>query len=1194
MTKFSGKSKSRAVKLGAAAVSIVLACSMSVATLSASAFTASGVKGDYYTSFGSKSDVVKAGNALNEEISEEGFVLMKNNGVLPLAASIQQGWSKRQTKVSVFGKASTNLLIGGSGSGSGNTAGAATIKDSLELAGYDVNDTLWNWYSGDVSGANSYTRISGDQVTHGLATIETTTAAFNEGKATFEGSLSDYSDAAVVVFARQGGEGIDLPTSSVDGITLPENAEVGDELTLSENGNKTLKGRTGEGRYLDHYLELDEDEEALLDYVESKFDKVIVVINSSNAMEMTELQNDANVDGIVWVGGPGNQGINALGRLLSGAVNFSGRTVDLYASDYSKIPAMANFADQHTIGDDTIAYYVPADNEDGGQWVYGNVYLNEDGSIYYLNDGTGFGLSRTNSGLASHGNVYCKVEYEEDIFVGYRYYETYAADISEGGEEWYKQNVVYPFGYGLSYTTFTQEVTATVNGAALNNQALTGNETVTVSVKVTNTGDYAGKDVVQLYVAAPYDATNAPISKAVRTLVDFGKTDTLQPDESQTLTFDIKLQDLASYDWSDANKNNHEGYELDRGSYTITAMKNSHESYGNSASAGFRIENVVNYDTDSVTGNDVENRFVDYNWGTSEEGNYSTVNETMNIMNRAEGLDESAPAKPTFDEMEASEDFFVSLAAENKTVRYDFTNDTKETPWYYESVPEGVSQVAEDAKNREIEITWADMKGVDKDDPLWDEFLNQFKFSELTAVIGQGAAAAATVVGKPGSTNSDGPSTIAEVSYASECVIGATFNKELANRMGAMIGEEALWNGKSGWYGPAMNTHRTPFSGRNFEYYSEDPILAGFMAANTVAGAESKGLRCFIKHYAVNDCETDKSAPSLVTWASEQALREIYLKPFEMAIELGGASGIMTAFSRVGAVSCANNYALVDCLARGEWGFDGYMITDMFVSSYMNVDKMLRSGGVIPFTRGTVEGVYDAEDNMVYVGELQENGIYTTEKTIASPTQFMLVRNAVKNTLYAALQSSEILGVSEGVGYDIDKVVNLDAIQGRNLGATQQNSKFVGSVGVNSDIMDNLNGTVTYYELVSTLPAGLSFDSKTGLITGTPTEAGEYTIIVRNYVDGWIAKEVAYDLSVVAAEGSTTPGGETTDTSELESDIADLNDKITDLQGKIDSMGGTEAPKADNGLAIAGIVIGVVGVVAAGAALAFVFLKKKD
>ena len=525
MTKFSGKSKSRAVKLGAAAVSIVLACSMSVATLSASAFTASGVKGDYYTSFGSKSDVVKAGNALNEEISEEGFVLMKNNGVLPLAASIQQGWSKRQTKVSVFGKASTNLLIGGSGSGSGNTAGAATIKDSLELAGYDVNDTLWNWYSGDVSGANSYTRISGDQVTHGLATIETTTAAFNEGKATFEGSLSDYSDAAVVVFARQGGEGIDLPTSSVDGITLPENAEVGDELTLSENGNKTLKGRTGEGRYLDHYLELDEDEEALLDYVESKFDKVIVVINSSNAMEMTELQNDANVDGIVWVGGPGNQGINALGRLLSGAVNFSGRTVDLYASDYSKIPAMANFADQHTIGDDTIAYYVPADNEDGGQWVYGNVYLNEDGSIYYLNDGTGFGLSRTNSGLASHGNVYCKVEYEEDIFVGYRYYDKK------------KTEVLYPFGHGLSYTEFVY------SDLELSAEEISDEETLTVRMTVKNVGTYRGKEAIQLYVGEDHPK----IIRPVKELRAFCKTE-LQPGESKPVEFVLDRRAFAYYD----------------------------------------------------------------------------------------------------------------------------------------------------------------------------------------------------------------------------------------------------------------------------------------------------------------------------------------------------------------------------------------------------------------------------------------------------------------------------------------------------------------------------------------------------------------------------------------------------------------------------------------------------------------------
>lgn len=1146
MVKITKNGKKKFAALGAAAVSVALVASFGVSSVTAGAYTTTGSKSDFYSVYGSKEDVVKAGNALNEEICEEGFVLMKNNGVLPLPKTYRENRVTYNTKISIFGKASTNLLIGGSGSGSGNTAGAATIKGSLEAAGYEVNNTLWNWYSSEASGENAYPSLGGDQVTHGMPTIETETETFNAGKATFESSLSTYKDAAIVVFARQGGEGIDLPTSSVKLDELPANPQIGDTISLSENGTP-VKGRTGEGRYLDHYLQLDEDEENLLTYVKSKFEKVIVVINSSNTMEIADLEKDEGIDGIVWVGGPGNQGMNALGRLLAGDVNFSGRTVDLYVDDFSKIPAVTNFGEIHEIGSDNVAMYVAADTESGGQWVYGNAYLDADGKAYLLNDGTGYGLvdSSNKNGLESHSKVYCKTEYEEDIYVGYRYWETAAADLGADGESWYSQNVVYPFGYGLSYTEFSQEVTAKVKGGdALTGQALTGNETLEISVKVTNKGNVAGKDVVQLYVAAPYDAETAPIAKASNTLIDFGKTKTLAKNESQTLTFEIKVQDLASYDWSDANSNNHKGYELDKGDYTISAMKNSHESYGNKASATFKIDNIVNYDTDSVTGNTVENRFVDYNWGTSKAGNYDTMNDTINLMNRAEGLteDENLPKAPTLDERKVSTDFLKSLAAENKTVRYDFTNDTAETPWYVAETPAGVKQEADGAKaDREVAIKWKDMIGVDYDDPKWDTFLNQFTWDELTSVVSKGSGVAASLVEHEGSSNKDGPSTIATVSYASECVIAATFNKELANEMGTLIGEEALWNGTNGWYAPAMNIHRTPFSGRNFEYYSEDPILSGYMAANTVSGAESKGLRCYIKHFAMNDCETDKSAPSLCTYASEQTIREIYLKPFEMAIELGGASGIMTSFNRIGSVSVANHWVALNGIARGEWGFDGCVVTDAYVSSYMNIDKMYRAGGVVNLWMSTVvEGKYNAEENVVYVRHLNADGAYEGEYDIKSPTQLMVVRQAVKDHLYTAARSNEVNKVLDGVNWN-KQSVNLDVIRGNNLGIVNKDSKITLSVAASTEWVQRIGGEVTCYEALN-LPAGLTLDKATGLITGTPTVEGDHTFTVRYFVNGWIVKDVEYDLMVLAA-------AEATNLAEVNAQIKALQDKVAALEG---------------------------------------------
>ena len=875
-----------------------------------------------------KTDALNAANAFNITECEEGTVLLKNDAVngapaLPLDAG---------ETITVFGKNSVNLVYGGSGSASSDRTGAKTIYDSLEAAGFRYNETMKAFYE-DASRSGSG-RASNPSMESGVPTGivigETPTGDYPQN--VLDSFLE--SDVALVVLSRISGEGWDLPRTMKD-----------------SNGSPVSGAMSAD----DHYLELDRNEQEMLKLACENFDKVIVVVNSSNAMELGFL--DAQADGddtmldydyashiqaALWIGGPGNNGIMALGRILDGTVNPSGRLVDTYARDFSKDPSWQNFSinmgssDKKADGGTGNSYYVDSTDRDGA----------------YFGKYTG----------------YFYVEYEEGIYVGYRYYETAAQEAAMGNYPGfdYDAAVVYPFGYGLSYTSFAQ----TLNGVERKLDEK-GDAYYEIGVTVTNTGAAAGKDVVQLYYTAPY--TPGGIEKAYVVLGAFDKTALLQPGESQTLSLTVYEQDMASYDYNDANGNGHTGYELDGGEYVFRLMKNAHEEI---VSQTVTIA-AANYDADRVTGGTVENRFDD----VSAE----IMGKTMSRADFAGTF----PAAPTYEERRVEQSFIDDLAAP-----FSDSGDAA-MPYYTEVYP---------TQGENVTVRLRDLIGIEKDDPLWDTFMDQMTVEDMATLIGTGCynTQAFGQYGIPKTVHGDGPvgfvdflkSDIAKdtqvCGYASECVLGAAWNKQLAYEMGISYGNESLFGdgaqSYSGWYAPGVNIHRSPFGGRNPEYFSEDGLLSGEYAAAEVRGAAEKGVFTEVKHYALNEQETNRNSNGILTWANEQAVRELYLVPFRYAVQQGGSMGIMSSFNRIGTSWTGGSYALCTQILRDEWGFEGMVISDFNASTaYMDPDLMIRAGGDL---------------------NLCQDGKPSTSADKLTATQASLIRTAAKNILFVIANSS--------------------------------------------------------------------------------------------------------------------------------------------------------------------------------------------
>lgn len=874
-----------------------------------------------------KAEAFANAQEVNLKLAEEGFVLLKNeNAALPM---------NKGARISVFSKNSVNLSYGGSGSGGFDTSNNKDLYESLNDAGFVTNPTLKRFYESSQSGlvrtANSSDLDNGDN--QKIATAETPQSKYTDA---VRNSYADYSDAALVVITRIGGEGFDLPRYQGDseGAVSPDS----------------------------HYLELDQNEIDLLTAVtDGTFKRVVVVFNTPSCFEATFLKDSAyaafadKIDAAVWIGFTGSNGITALGEILNGDVNPSGRLVDTWAADFTKNPSFVNFG-TGCLPDTTDKY---------------------DGGMYY------------------------SVDYEEGIYVGYRYYETRG---ETDGEDWYNANVVYPFGYGLSYTTFDW----TVGDASASEIEL--GTTITVPVTVKNTGSVAGKDVVQLYASAPY--TLGGIEKAHKVLVGFAKTKLLQPGESETVTVSFDPYSAASYDYRDANSNGFSGYELEAGEYTLYVSRNAHES---EKAIALNLAADVQIGTDPTTDSEVVNRYTD-----SE--NFLDSDWQLDTMLSRADWEGTWPTPQTAQQHAGTDRLYEEIRSEEHNNPTDF--DSEEYPWFGEEPTLTLRDLLPSAEAEGYEPV------VSYDDERWEELMMGCDEKEMIALINNGAyhTLAMESVGLPATIHGDGPSGFTcfmskeqvngTCQYVSEPVMASTWNINLMNELGEAIGEEGTIGDKatgqpySSIYAPGVNIHRSPFGGRCSEYFSEDPFISGMMGAAEVQGIQSRGVLPTVKHFVANEQETHRSIGGDLSWLSEQALREIYLKPFEYTVKLGETRGIMTSFNRIGTRWTGGDYRLLTEILRNEWGFNGLVICDFnTIPQYMIPRMMFYAGGSLDLAT-------------------QQSAMWTDCDTSDAGDAIVLMR-AVKDVMYALVNSNamnaEVIGYNPPIWQEYLHWINIGA-----------------------------------------------------------------------------------------------------------------------------------------------------------------------
>lgn len=811
---------------------------------------------------------VASATQLCEDIADEGIVLLDNDGTLPMA---------KNSKLNVFGWASTNPCYGGTGSGALSDAyPTVTLLEGLTNAGFELNTELSDFYTSYRADRPVVGMFSQDWTLPEPEAAQYTDEMMNNAKA--------FSDTAMVVITRVGGEGADLPTD-VSQVTY----DAGHSYNDFEPGN--------------HYLQLSKTEKDMIDLVCKNFDKVVVVYNGANAMELGWVKDYSQIKSVIWCAGTGQSGFNALGSILCGDVNPSGRTIDTFVYDLTQTPTANNF-----------------------------------GNFNYTN------MDEFKANSFGADTIPAFVNYVEGIYVGYKFYETAAAE----GLIDYDKTVVYPFGRGLSYTTFTQTL----------NSVTEADGTITVDVTVTNTGSASGKEVVEVYYNPPY--TNGGIEKASANLIGFAKTSELAPGASENVTVTFKAEDMASYDTYGKGC-----YVLEKGDYVISINADSHTVLDSKV---YNVASDIVYDASNKRESDVE---VADNKFDFAEGN-------VTYLSRADGFANYAAATAAPASYELGADYKATFYNNSNWNPEDFNNADDVAP-------------TTGAKNG---LKLKDMVGVDYNDAQWDAFLDQLTVSDMDSLIALGGfqSVAVSSIGKVQAIDCDGPASInnnftkqGSIGFPSAVMIAATWNTDLAHDFGTSIGKMADDMNVSGWYAPAMNIHRSAFAGRNFEYYSEDGVLSGAMAANAIMGSQEQGVYAFMKHFALNDQES-KRTEMLCTWSTEQAIREIYLKPFEKCVKDADCHAVMSAFNYIGTTYAGSCPELLIDVLRGEWGFVGMVLTDYYgVYGYQDADRLIRNGGDFCLVN------YDTETN------------HLTDTT--SATALVSARQACKNILYTVANS---------------------------------------------------------------------------------------------------------------------------------------------------------------------------------------------
>lgn len=790
------------------------------------------------------------------EICEEGITLLENDDdILPLT----------NTKVNVFGWSATNPCYGGVGSGALNDAyHVTTFLEGLEDAGIEYNTELIDFYT-------EYHDASLPNVAMWTQDWTMPQPYADDYSDELISDAVAYSDTAIIFISRVGGEGADLPSDMyavMDGTWAEQN---GGDTYFNGTYDDTVNNGSDwdEG---DHYLQLSNPEEELVELVCANFDNVILIYNAANAFELGFVEDYEQIKGVIWCAGTGQSGFDALGEILVGTVNPSGRMVDTYIYDLSDAPTWNNF----------------------GNFTYDNM---DEFSVENTSWTTGESYTTTTS----------FVNYVEGIYVGYRFYETAA----EEGLIDYDEVVQYPFGYGLSYTTFEQEIT----GSSMENG------TITLEVTVTNTGSVAGKDVVEVYYNPPY--YNGGIEKSVANLIDYAKTDTLEPGTSETVTISFDAEDMASYDYS-----GYGCYVLESGDYIVSINADSHTAID---SVTYTVDETVVYDESNPRSSDQTAAVNQFDYAA---GNVTYLSRADGFANYAETT--AAPAD------------------------YSMPDEYKETFYNNSNYLTAEATAADEDPDAEYPTTGADnglvladLRGLDYDDETWDLLLDQLTIEEmnsLTSLCGYQTPALESIE-KYRTSDCDGPAAInnnftgeGSVGFPACVMVSATWNKAMAQAYGECIGKMATEMDTTGWYAPATNIHRTAFAGRNFEYYSEDPVLSGYSAAYEIIGAWEYGVYGYVKHFALNDQESNRCA-MICTWSNEQAMREIYLKPFEIAVKDGGAMAVMSSFAYIGNRWAGGTSELCETVLRDEWGFEGMVLTDYFgVYGYMSADQAIRNG----------------------------------------------------------------------------------------------------------------------------------------------------------------------------------------------------------------------------------------------------------